>query len=70
MASCVVRVLLRRPRIFAKVVRLLSNIFRLDLQFTEYRIYRLDKYKVFLNLGAEQDTGFVRNYIQLFRRII
>nr|DAN74285.1 MAG TPA: hypothetical protein [Caudoviricetes sp.] len=45
-ASCVVRVLLRRPRIFVKVVKLLSNIFRLNSQFTEYRIYRLDKYKV------------------------
>ena len=45
-ASCVVRVLLRRPRIFAKVVKLLSNIFHLDSQFTEYRVYTLDKYKV------------------------
>lgn len=45
-ASCVVRVLLRRPRIFAKVVKLLSNIFHLDSQFAEYRVYTLDKYKV------------------------
>ena len=34
------------PRIFAKVVKLLSNIFHLDSQFTEYRVYTLDKYKV------------------------
>nr|DAR43038.1 MAG TPA: hypothetical protein [Caudoviricetes sp.] len=45
-ASCVVRVLLRRPRIFAKVVRLLSNIFRLNSQFAEYMACRIDKYKV------------------------
>lgn len=31
---------------FAKVVKLLSNIFHLDSQFAEYRVYTLDKYKV------------------------
>ena len=34
------------PRIFAKVVRLLSNIFRLNSQFAEYMACRIDKYKV------------------------